>query len=569
MKKKLLPAFLPALLSLALCATMIPAASFADQPSAVDQAQSSEAEALYQTEQDGEWQAGTFDQALLDVYDGGTIKLVKDVFRTECADLARSVTITSNDPSNPCKIAAAADRHGYLLNVNTDASAQRAASSGVVLENVIVDGGSQNGLTATRAAVAVNGGQLTLGTGAVVQNNTNEPRTGDSQSGIGGGIYVDKGTLLINGGLVAGNTAAHAYKGGGGVFVATGTCVLQSGTIRSNKAAIGGGVYADKSSAGSHAVLKLSGGSISGNAAGNKSGNYGGGVYCASGSEVRLSGSPFITNNTSGEEECGGIYLDGDGDADADVIIEGALTEQARVSFFAWKEKNNFIVAVPENNYTITSADMNQLHYAGPLFGLKLNDAGNVVLYEADFAVVAKAYGSGSISPSGKMGVFRGDSVEFTITPDEGSVVKDVTVDEQSVIDDVTDSEQGGIAVKTYALKDIQSDACVEAYFEEVPSGGGDEGGSGEGDGGEGEGADDEGADDPATPPDASSDSDQQTPSTPNENAASEGNAKSAAKTGDATGASIAAVTAIAAGAAVAAGAALLTLKRGRKRRSA
>lgn len=559
MKRKLLPAFLPALLSLTLCATMIPVAPFARQAHAAD---SSEAEALYQTEADGGWQVGTFDQALLGVYDGGTVKLLQDVARTECANLTRSMTITSNDPNAPRKIIAAADQHGHLLSVNVDASTQRVAS-GVVLENIIIDGGSQNGLTATRAAIAVSNGQLTLGTGAVVQNNTNEPQAGDSQSGIGGGIYVDKGTLLINGGLVTGNTAAHAYKGGGGVFVATGTCILQSGAIRSNKAAIGGGVYADNnSSAGSHAVLKLSGGSIVGNAAGNKSGNYGGGVYCASGSEVRLSGSPILVDNTSYEEACGGIYLNGDG-SKADVIIEGALTEQARVSFFSWLQENNYVVAAPENGYTIASADMVQLHYAGQKFGLKLNDAGNVVLYEADFVVEAKAYGGGSITPSGKMGVLRGDSVKFTITPDEGSVVKDVTVNGQSVIDAVTDSEQGGVAVKTYVLKNIDGGAEVKAFFEEVPSGGGGEGGEG------GSGDEGEAPDDPVTPPDASSDSDQQTPSASNKDAASEGNAKSAAKTGDTSGVTVAAATAIVAIAAVAAGAALLALKRSRKRHDA
>lgn len=561
LKKRLLPAFLPALLSLALCVTMIPAAPFARQAHAADP---SEAEALYQTEADGEWQAGTFDQALLDVYDGGTIKLLQDVARTECANLTCSMTITSNDPSVPCKIIAAANKHGHLLSVNMDAStdAQRAASSGVVLENVIVDGGSQDGLTATRAAVAVNGGQLTLGTGAVVQNNTNETQAGDSQSGIGGGIYVDKGTLIINGGLVTGNTATYAYKGGGGVFVATGTCILQSGGIRSNKAAIGGGVYADNnSSAGPHAVLKLSGGSIIGNAAGNGSGNYGGGVYCASGSEVRLSGSPIVTDNTSYEEACGGIYLNGNG-SNADVIIEGALTEQAKVSFFTWLEKENYVVAAPENGYTITSADVSKLYYPSQTYGLKLNDAGSVVLYQADYFIEATAHGKGSIFPSGIIGVFRGDNVEFTITPNEGSVVKNVTINGQSVMNDVTDSEQGGVAVKTYVLEDIQDNAEVRAFFEEVPSGGGDEGEGGSG----------EGADDPVTPPDASSDSDQQAPSTPNEGAASEGNAKSAAKTGDAAGVTAAAATAmaaIAAATAVAAGAALLILKRSRERRDA
>lgn len=554
MKKK----FLSALLSLALCATMIPATSFADQ---------AQSEALYQAEANGEWQVGSFDEALLGVYDGGTIKLLKDVARTECVDLACPVTITSADPNKPCKIIAATDQHGSLLNVDTGASTQRAVGGGVVLENVIVDGGSENGLTATRAAVVVNSGQLTLGEGAVVQNNTNESQAGDSQSGIGGGIYVDKGTLVINGGLVAGNRA----KEGGGVFVADGTCVLRSGTIRANTAAIGGGVYVDNnSSAGSPVVLKLSGGSVVDNAAGNAADNYGGGVYCRSGCKVRLSGNPIIADNTSGEETCGGIYLDGNG-SNADVIIEGALTGRAKVMLYAPLQKNDFVVAAPEDAYTITSADMSKMRYPSEEFGLKLNDAGNVILYKADFIIEATAHGNGSISPSGDMGVFRGDSVEFTIVPGEGSVVKDMTVNWQSVINDVTDSEQSGTAVKTYVLENIQNGAYVDVYFEEVPSGGGSDGEGGGDDGTDGDGADDgsggnggdgetDGADDSATPPSGSSDSDQPAPAAPNEGAASKDKAAGIAETGDALGIAAAAIAVIAL---VAAGVALLARRRG------
>lgn len=605
----------------------------------------SEAEALYQTEEDGEWQGGTFDEALLDVYDGGTVKLLKNVGRVRYADLVRPVTITSNDPSAPCKIYAKSDQHGYLLNVDTGASAQRDVSGGVMLENVVVDGGSQDGLTAKRAAIAVSSGHLTLGAGAVVQNNTNALWENGHQSGIGGGICVNggaltlgagsvvrnnrvdngqtdstadgvgggigiyKGTLVIDGGCITGNEAVRgggvylqnngsielksgslegnasrkngaavyvntgnaentfvmtggtisgntASGNGGGVFVKDGTFVMKGGVITSNTAQYGGGAFVNNNAPNYHAIFKLSGGSISNNTALG----YGGGIICAPGGEIRLSGSPFITSNTSGEEECGGIYLNGDGgaNADADVIIEGALTEQARVSFFAWKQKNEFVVAMPEDGYIITSADKGQLHYAGQSFGLKLNDAGNVVLYQADFTVEAKAYGGGSISPSGKMGVFRGDSVKFTIAPDEGFVVKDVTVDGQSVMNDVADDGQNGVAVKTYVLKDIQSGHEVNAFFEEVPSGG-DEGGDGGGgaEGGNG------GSDDSTTPPDGSSGSDQQTPTALNKDAASDESARGVAKAGDSSGIVMAAVAGVAV---VAAGAVLMAVRRVRKR---
>lgn len=517
----------------------------------------SEAEALYQTEEDGEWQPGAFDEALLDVYDGGTIKLSRDVALTKCVDLERPVTITSVDPSKPCKIYAEADRHGYLLNADTDSGSRRATAGGVVLENVIVDGGSQDGLTATRAAVVVSSGQLTLGAGAAVQNNTNESRAGDPQSGFGGGVYVDEGAFVIDGGLVAGNAANE----GGGVFVSDGAFIMKGGAIRSNIAQRGGGACAgDSKSAGSHAVLKLRGGSISGNAAGN----YGGGVYCVPGSEVRLSGAPIIADNTSDEEECGGIYLNGDGDADADVVIEGALSGQARVMFFAWKEKNGFVLAAPGDGHAVTPADVSQLHYAGQMFGLKLNTAGNVILYEADHVIMATAHGHGSISPSGKMGVFKGDSIKFTITPDEGYLVKDVIVNEQSVaVEDAIDSGQSGATAKTYVLENIQGGAYVDAYFEQVPSGdgaGGEGGDDAGGDAAAGGGGSADAADGSAAPPNGSSDSDQQAPASPDAGAASKGNAGSVANTGDALGVAAAVIAGIAL---VAAGVVLLACRRG------
>lgn len=305
----------------------------------------------------------------------------------------------------------------------------------------------------------------------------------------------------------------------------------------------------------------MSGGSIVGNATGNKSGNYGGGVYCVPGCEVRLSGAPVIADNASYEETCGGIYLNGAG-ANADVIIEGALTSRAKVMFFACMEKNNFVVAVPESGYTITSADMGQLHYAGQIFALKLNEAGNVILYKADYVIAATAHGNGSISPSGKMGAFKGDSIEFTITPDEGYLVKDVIVDGRSaVVEDAIGNEQGGAMAKTCVLENIQSSADVDAYFEEVPSDGDADGEGGNGGGSSEDGNDGDGSaggatdgtDDSATPPNGSSDSDPQAPAASRDSAG-------VASTGDALGVAAAVIAGVAV---VAAAVALLARRRG------
>ena len=109
------------------------------------------------------------------------------------------------------------------------------------------------------------GGVLVINDGTVITHNfTNTD---------GGGVFVDRGTFIMNGGVISGNNA----KNGGGVYVNGGKFIMNGGTICDNKAVtyiyggFGGGVCVEN------------GGNFSINAnsiiSGNEAIHSGGGVY--------------------------------------------------------------------------------------------------------------------------------------------------------------------------------------------------------------------------------------------------------------------------------------------------
>jgi hypothetical protein len=112
----------------------------------------------------------------------------------------------------------------------------------LILENITLEGPSGDN-TAALVKVVI-GGKLIMENGSTITGNTN--------SGDGGGVYVDSNsTFIMNGGTISGNSTG---AGGGGVYVgggypSGGTFIMNGGTISGNTAnAQGGGVYAGYSS---------------------------------------------------------------------------------------------------------------------------------------------------------------------------------------------------------------------------------------------------------------------------------------------------------------------------------
>lgn len=498
------------------------------------------AEAEYQEASNGQWIKNSFDEAVASVYEGGTIKLLTDVTLTTYVTLDRPVTVTSKDAAHPKVIKMTHDGHGCLMNVTGE---------DIVLKDVVLDGGSAEGIESVRAAIIVDGGKLTLGDGAIVRNNKSV-----SEELCGGGVYVLSGALVLDGGVITGNVSSYKKAGGGGgVYVYRGSFTMKRGSIEGNVSLNnGGGLYVHKGTA------SISGGTISGNSAsnvggavmadvdatlnlgggkivGNSAENFAGGIECAPCSSVNVSGGPVVAGNTSPEEVDGGLYLDGASDPGWPNVAIGQLSDDANVHFYTWAEKDGFLIASSADGYAIMQGDMGKMTYVGGNYYLKLVDKGSdskavagnqVVLASAKHVVESSAGEGGSVSPLGKIGVCEGSSLTFSVVPDEGFEIDDVLVDGVSVG-----------AVASYVFEDIQGDHAMSATFKEkeLPDNGdglqpGDDG-DGSGDAGAGGASDDEADDGANGAGDWPSSSD-----SPQSLSNGDGGSKAAAVTGDAAG---------------------------------
>lgn len=98
---------------------------------------------------------------------------------------------------------------------------------------------------------------------------------------------VDRGTLDINGGYIVGGGSDGTP--GGGIYVDNGTVNIQGGVIAANRGSSGGGIFFQDG------TLNISGGAVTGNWV-NSGHDNGGGIYVKSGT-LNLSGEGYVTNN--------------------------------------------------------------------------------------------------------------------------------------------------------------------------------------------------------------------------------------------------------------------------------
>ncbi len=205
---------------------------------------------------------------------------------------------------------------------------------------------------------------LTINTGLITGGYTYEDKynANDDIQG-GGGISVHSGTLILNGGTIAGNEAfdyEDNVKGGGGVYVygddkGEGIFIMNGGTISYNRVNDnGGGVfisgidddsecYATFTMNGDsidnnfvyhyyglgggicslYAEINLNNGSISGN---KKQGNGGGGggIAACTGTCLTIKDDFKVTENES-DEKGGGIYAMCDDDGTTIVNMDGGI----------------------------------------------------------------------------------------------------------------------------------------------------------------------------------------------------------------------------------------------------
>jgi hypothetical protein len=132
------------------------------------------------------------------------------------------------------------------------------SNGALLLEGVILDGGAvwtdsgsssnvtfstplagradnSSGITATASLILVSaGGTLTIGAGAVVQNNA-IVYIENGYTAFGGGIEVDGGTLYLSGGTITNNLGGNYYTGSGAVnLMNNAQCTMSGGSITYN-----------------------------------------------------------------------------------------------------------------------------------------------------------------------------------------------------------------------------------------------------------------------------------------------------------------------------------------------
>ena len=441
-------------------------------------------EALYQTEESGEWKQASFAEAVANVYSGGTVKLLKDIELSSTVALGRDMTITSD--SGVCTITTATNGHGYLLN----------SQANVTLTDVTVDGGSENGLTAARALIAVNGGKLTIGSGATICNNNNTIAYGAGgavcvisgectlDGGIitgnnaysGGGIAMITGTLNIESGEISGNhaTSTQFYSGGGALYASDGTITMTGGTVRGNSAATGGAVWLDEK-----ASFKLQGGSIEGNTA-----DYGGALCALKANNIEFSGGSITGNSAT--QDAGAVYvvtanvafsgntvISGNtcGAYAPDVylinnpsVTVGNMSANANIGIYTNRqpaEGETQLVANPTSGYTMTESDVAKFSYALADYQLSLASNGTMVLGKAatptTYTITISAEPAEGGTFTGNGDYEENDSATVTATANAGYTFVNWTENDTEVSKDVS-----------YTFT-VSSDRTLVANFEQIP----------------------------------------------------------------------------------------------------
>jgi LPXTG-motif cell wall-anchored protein len=204
--------------------------------------------------------------------------------------------------------------HGELIKLVQNAV--------LTLKNIILDGRSDEGQMGVVSGgdggggslVGVYGGTLTVGEGAVLQNNSVESRGAWYPEG-GGAIFANKGTVNVEGGTIRNN---EAVLGGGIYGIYDSVINMSSGTIEGNRAIQGASTTLPTSYGGNGGGIcaangtdvNFSGGTISGNSAFERGGGISMGTYYASewDSPVLTMTGGTISGNTAGSAG-GGLFV--------------------------------------------------------------------------------------------------------------------------------------------------------------------------------------------------------------------------------------------------------------------
>ena len=177
--------------------------------------------------------------------------------------IMKPITLTSADPANPVTIkrgwtdeAAGKFYYKYLLEVSAGTDSDSIGS--LTLENIILDGGSEEGMSAASMGTTTMNSLIGVGTDSGAGSSTYKYKTV---------LTIEDGTILQNNDVLNANLGYNATAGG--AVYSYGHIIMNGGLIANCRAGFGGGVYIAKSlDSQENPTFVMNGGEIKGNIAG-------------------------------------------------------------------------------------------------------------------------------------------------------------------------------------------------------------------------------------------------------------------------------------------------------------
>ena len=261
-------------------------------------------------------------EAIENAPDGSTVQLCKDVTVAQAIEISgKKLTLDGGghrmDRGNRYSNEFIALRDSADLtvkNITLDGGAQWIGDVDDILQRGTTNSGMKAGrpliLTRTQA-------QLTLGSGAVLQNNDNQANAYsgkvDGTAPFGGAVQIGDGILALNGGEI--RNCNSAVFGGAAHIRGSSTFTAKAGTVSGNNAGSYAAICLDNT-----ARSIVEGGEFSNNKSGNN-----GGVFWLKEGTLSITGGVFENNSTAGK---GGVaYQD---KASASVSLKGGVFRNNR-----------------------------------------------------------------------------------------------------------------------------------------------------------------------------------------------------------------------------------------------
>ena len=261
-------------------------------------------------------------EAIENAPDGSTVQLCKDVTVAQAIEISgKKLTLDGSghrmDRGNGYSNEFIALRNSADLtvkNITLDGGANWTGAE----DDILKRGTTNSGMKAGRPLILTRSqAQLTLGSGAVLQNNDNQANAYsekvDGTAPFGGAVQIGDGILALNGGEIR-NCNSAAF-GGAAHIRGSSTFTAKAGTVSGNNAGGYAAICLDNT-----ARSIVEGGEFSNNKSGNN-----GGVFWLKDGMLSITGGTFENNSTAGK---GGVaYQD---KASASVSLKGGVFRNNR-----------------------------------------------------------------------------------------------------------------------------------------------------------------------------------------------------------------------------------------------